>query len=299
MTIQILALACIVALSGSAAAGPQESEAGKIVGRYLRMPHPQDDKLGEARLARLDTLAGLKGMPREAVDAIGHALPETKNPQQRAELAGALGEHLHTKGSAALLCELLKDPDEKVRGQAIHGLRMMARRTDRTGGKRIQRGPDFAPKVEGLVPYLISAASDKVEWNRISALYALADTRDPLAVLELRNRLKDPSEKVRLYAACFLTEYQDASGLPEMRDALARLRQTEPSKNLDYYGQAEMLLASFERITGKRFGEIPLNPHLSSDTRQIPAIEKRYNTLLNAWAEWWAWEPKTGEESAP
>ena len=179
MTIQILALACIVALSGSAAAGPQESEAAKIVGRYLRMPHPEDDKLGQARLARLDTLAELKGMPKEAVDAIGRALSEARNPQQRAELAGALGQHLHTKDSAALLCELLKDPDEKVRGQAIHGLRMMARRTNRMGATRIQRGSDFAPKVEGLVPYLVLAASDKVELNRISALYALADTRDP------------------------------------------------------------------------------------------------------------------------
>lgn len=297
MATEILVLACIVALSGSAAAGPQESEAAKIIGRYLRMPHPEDDKLGQARLARLDTLAGLKGMPKKAVDAIGRALPEARKPQQRAELAGVLGQHIHTKESAALLCELLKDPDEKVRGQAIHGLRMLAGRTNRMGGKRIQRGLDFAPKVEGLVPYLISAASDKVEWNRISALFALADTRDPLAVSELRERLKDPSEKVRLYAACFLTEYQDASGLSQMREALARLCRIDPSKSLDYYWQAEILLASFERITGKSFGEIPLNPHLSSDTRQIPVIEKRYNTLLNTWAEWWAWEPKAREES--
>jgi hypothetical protein len=299
MIAQVFALACIVALSGSAAAGPQESEAAKIVGRYLRMPQPEDDKLGQARLARLDTLAVLKGMPEETVDAIGHALPEAKNPQQRAELAEALGRHLQTKESAALLCELLKDPDDQVRWQVIHSLRMLARRTNRMGGTRIQRGSDFAPKVEGLVPYLVSAASDKAESNRICALYALADTRDPLAVLELRNRLKDPSEKVRLYAACFLTEYQDASGLSQMGDALVRLCRVDPSKSLDYYGQAEMLLASFERITGKSFGEIPLNPHLSSDTRQIPAIEKRYNTLLNAWAEWWTWEPKAGEESAP
>lgn len=338
MTIQILALACVVALSGSVTGEPQESEAAKIVGRYLRMPHPEDDKSGQARLARLDTLAGLKGMPNEAVDAIGQALPEAKNPQQRVELAEALGQHLHTRDSAVLLCELLKDPDAQVRWQAIHSLRMLARRTDRMGAKRIQRHPDFrsgaekekaarqalamrdgsrtkpsrtidpedegiealvefAPKVEGLVPYLVSAANDQVESNRICALYALADTRDPLAVSELRRRLKDPSEKVRLYAACFLTEYQDASGLAQMRDALAPLCRTDPSKSLDYYWQAEMLLASFERITGKSFGEIPLNPYLSSDTRQIPVIEKRYNTLLNTWAKWWAWEPKTREES--
>jgi HEAT repeat protein len=200
-----------------------------------------------------------------------------------------------TKESAAKLCKLLKDPDDKVRGQAIHGLRMLARRTNRMGGKRLQRGEKFAPKVEGLVPYLVSAADDKVESNRISALYALADTRDPLAVSELRNRLKDPSEKVRFYAACFLTEYQDASGLPEMRNTLVRLRQTNYKDDFDYYLQAEMLLASFERIVGKNFGEIPLNPSLCSDTREIPRIKERYNTLLDSWAEWWSWEPKAKE----
>jgi len=197
------------------------------------------------------------------------------------------------KESAAQLCKLLKNTDEKVRGQAIHDLRMMARRTDRMGGKRLQRGQEFAPQVEGLVPYLVSAANDEVELNRICALYALADTRDPLAVLELRNRLEDPSEKVRFHAACFLTEYQDASGLPEMRDALARLIKTDPDPIDDfiYYHNAEILLASFERIIGKSFGEIPLNPSLCSDTREIPRIEERYDTLLDTWAEWWAWEP--------
>ena len=194
--------------------------------------------------------------------------------------------------SAELLCKLLNDPDEQVRRQAISDLRMMARRTDRMGGKRIERGSEFAPQVEGLVPYLISAANDEVELNRICALYALADTRDPLAVSELRNRLKDPSENVRFHAACFLTEYQDALGLPEMRDALARLLRTDPVDDFTYYFEAEMLLASFERIIGKSFGEIPLNPSLCSDTREIPLIEERYDTLLDTWAEWWAWEPK-------
>jgi HEAT repeat protein len=201
-----------------------------------------------------------------------------------------------TKESAAKLCKLLKDPDAKIRGQAIHGLRMLAGRTNRTGGKRIQRGQEFAPKVEGLVPYLVSAADDKVEINRISALYALAGTRDPLAVMGLRNRLKDSSEKVRFFAACFLTEYQDVSGLPEMRDTLVHLRQTNYKDDFDYYLQAEMLLASFERIVGKSFGEIPLNPSLCSDTREILRIQEHYNTLLKTWAEWWAWEPKAKEK---
>ena len=291
----MLILVCVVTLSALAAAESRDSEATRIIQRYLKMPHPKDASFNEARIARLKVLAELKAMPKKAVPSISRTLPEIKNPQQRYELVSMLGDHFHTDKSAELLCELLKDSDEKVRRQAIHGLRMMARRTNRSGGKRIQRGAEFAPKVEGLVPYLISAASDKVENNRVSALYALADTREPSAVLELRKRLKDTSKKVRFYTACFLTEYQDAAGLPEMQEALAHLRRTGPEDNLDYYGQVEMLLASFERITGKSFGQIPLNPLLCSDTRQIPRIRKRYNTLLDTWAEWWAWKPKAEE----
>ena len=202
-------------------------------------------------------------------------------------------EAAESRVSVELLCKLLDDPDEQVRRQAINDLRMMARRTNRIGGKRIQQGPEFEPEVEGLVPYLVSATNDPVELNRICALYALADTRDPLAVLELRNRLEDPSENVRFHAACFLTEYQDASGLPEMRDALTRLIGTDPVDEFSYYSTAEMLLASFERIIGKSFGEIPLNPSLCSSTIEIPLLEESYDNLLVTWAQWWAWEPNT------
>ncbi len=229
-------------------------------------------------------------------------MQEVKNPWQRYELAvnfRSTYSAFDTDESVALLCELLTDHDEKIRREAIRGLHGMARRTERIGGKRIQRKLDFAPKVEDLVPHLISAASDKVESNRIVALYALADTREPLAVSELRKKLKDPSERVRSLAACLLTEYQDATGLPEMRNALDRLGSINLPLALDmlYYNEAERLLASFERITGKSFGRIPLNPSLSSDTRRIQKqnIKKRYNTLLDTWAEWWAWEPKAKE----
>jgi len=276
------------------------SEAEQIITHYLKMPHPRDASFNEARIARLNVLAELKAMPEQAVDAIGRTLTKVENPRQRYELASMLGDHFNNEQSAALLCELLKDPDDGVRWQAIHGLRMMARRTDRSGGKRIQRRPDFEPKVQGLVPYLVSAANDKAERNRVCALYALADTRDHSAVLEMRNRLKDPSEKVRLYAACFLTEYQDAAGLSEMRKALSRFRSIDvqrlaPELDWSYYNDAELLLASLERITGKSFGPIPLNPSLSSDFRRTKEIKKRYRALLDTWAEWWAWEPKAGE----
>jgi HEAT repeat protein len=334
MAIHILTAILAVALSGAVPAGPQESRAEQIVADYLKMPYPKDDPLGEARSQRLDTLSALKDMPDDAVEAIDKTLPQVKDPRQRVELAELLGRHIQIRESATVLCKLLEDPNDRVRWQAIHSLRFLARGTDRTGGQRIQREPDttpreeneraarqaihesrlpaagrtiepkdertepsveFAAKVEGLVPYLVAAANDEVESNRICALYALADTRDPLAVWELRRRLKDPSEKVRLYAACFLTEYQDASGLTETLAALKRLCRTDPEadpeQDFEYYSQAERLLASFERITGRSFGRVPMNPTLSSNLEQMAEFKKRYNALLATWGQWWTWEP--------
>jgi len=334
MATHVFTIILAVALSGAVPAGSSEPNAAQIVADYLKMPYPEDDRLGEARSQRLSTLSALQDMPVEAVEAIEKALPQVKDPRQRVELAEVLGRRVATRKSATILCGLLKDPDDKVRWQAIHSLRLLARRTDRTGGQRIQREPDatpreekeraarqairegrspgavrtvepkdertepwveFTPKVEGLVPCLVAAADDEAQSNRICALYALADTRDPMAVSELRRRLKDPSEKVRFYAACFLTEYQDASGLTEMLAALKRLCRTDPAADpeydFEYYSQAERLLASFERITGRSFGRVPMNPSLSSSHPQIVELQKRYNTLLDAWAQWWAWEP--------
>ena len=53
----------------------------------------------------------------------------------------------------------------------------------------------------------------------------------------------------------------------------------------------ERLLASFERITGKSFGAIPMNPTLSSSTVDMPILAQRHQDLLATWAQWWDWEP--------
>jgi len=275
----------------SAVPAEKGSQAERIIAEYLAMPQPEEDRLGEAYQARWKVLVQLKAVPDEAVSAVRRILADVKNPRQRQELAASVADQIHTKEAAVLLRDLLKDGDAKVRGKAIHGLRTMSRRTDRSGGKRVQRGEEFAPKVEGLVPCLIEAADDKAEQNRVSALYALANARDPAAVAELRRRLQDPSDRVRLYAACFLTEFQDASGLPEIRAALQRLCKQKPQSNLHYYWEAEILLASLERITGKSFGEIPMLPELCSDGRKGAEYVQRYGELLRTWAQWWAWEP--------
>ena len=186
------------------------------------------------------------------------------------------------------LLKKLDDPDAAVRQGSVVQLRLLARRADIAGGKRERRGPAFAPKVKGLLPHIVRASEDKVEANRITALYALADTLDAAALPAIRARLEDESEAVRFKAACFLTEFKDAAGLDELKMALAKFRaKPESAGPFD----VEQLLASLERITGKSFGEIPVNPSITSDSNVAVASEKRYRELLDTWAAWWAWEP--------
>ncbi len=186
------------------------------------------------------------------------------------------------------LVDKLNEPSAETRLVAICELRRLAGRVQVSGARRDRRGEPAEPKVKGLVPYLIRASKDEAEWNRILALHALADTLDPTATDAIRKALEDKSALVRLNAACLLTEFQDASGLAEMKAALARIRKDHESAGP--FG-VEQLLASFERITGKSFGEIPMNPILLSDTRAIAATNERYKQLLSAWAEWWEWQP--------
>ena len=335
MKVSILITACLFVMSASVNAGQQNTKQEQILQRYLDMPLSQENRYGNEREKRQAILNELKSTPDEAADAIDKMLPRIENPQQRAEIADYLGRNIQTKKSADVFGKLLKNTDSEVRAAAIHSLRMLSRRTDRIGATRIQRIPDnrtgadkertirdtlqpgvlvtrvqtiqpqderlnefaeFEPKVTGLVPYLILAANDSVENNKIAAMYALADSREPIAVAELRKLLTDPNEKVQLYAACFLTEYQDASGLFVMKTALKRLIEADINNTeleFDFYTQAEMLLASFERITGKSFGQIPMSPSLSSDTRQFEPLKKAHKNLLQSWSKWWAWEPES------
>jgi HEAT repeat protein len=182
----------------------------------------------------------------------------------------------------------LDEPDASKRHAAIHELRLLAARVSVAGGKRERRGEERAPKVRGLVPHLVRAAGEVDEGNRVAALFALADTLDPAAVAAIRERLKDRSEMVRFNAACLLTEFKDASGLDELKKALARLR---AGPNVVDAFDVERLFASFERITAKSFGEIPPNPLILSDTRAIAASVKKSQDLLDAWAAWWDWAP--------
>jgi hypothetical protein len=85
-----------------------------------------------------------------------------------------------------------------------------------------------------------------------------------------------------------LTEFQDASGIEELKKAVRRL---SASKNNVDLLEAEHVLASMQRITGKSFGPLPPNPLLSSDSRAAAVATVRYHELLDAWVAWWDWLP--------
>jgi hypothetical protein len=251
---------------------------------YLALPHPEKDDAGTTRTARLKVLDQLSSTP-DVLPVIQSNWAGIKHLGQRMELAEMIGRNIQTPAGAAMLIEWLKDSAEEVRVQAVRGMRLMARRVDRAGGARIQSGPERQPKVEGLVPSLIFAANDASENVRSFALYALADARDVKATQEIRNHLKDPSQKVRFNAACFLTEFQDGSGLPELCLALERLRMTDSDKNVSYYLDAEPLLASLERVTGKTFGKLGLNPILFSNAYNALIQKGQIKKLVDSWWE--------------
>src|SRR5262245_32817099 len=127
-------------------------------------PRPAGAQLNNADRAALQTRKQLELQGKAAADAAGPSDAQ----------------------KAALYIKQLDDPDEKVRGEAIRQLRPLARRVDRSGGARVQRGDEFEPKVPGLVPSLVKATHDDSESVRRAAAYALADTLDPGATSALR-----------------------------------------------------------------------------------------------------------------
>lgn len=291
MKICILVMILISVPDSLATGEDSVSNAMIIIERYFSMRSQDSEDIGKA--GRL--LAELKEMPNGAVAAAEKVLFERANSRQRRAIVGALGDHIHTTECAQLLYRVLKDVresksnerwEELLRSSAVHGLRKMARRTNRSGAFRT--GPDFEPQVKGILPYLIFATNDKSEMVRVNALYGLADSRDPAAVPELRKCLNDPSWKIRLLAACFLTEYQDTSGLSEMCKGAKQLQQkpTDVIESLEYYQNIELTLASFERITRKSFGDIPRNPLISSDSNAEANASRIYKEFLNEWELW-------------
>ncbi len=280
---------CIMSPVAFAADAPPT--AAQTIEKYLQLPIPENDVRGQAQTVRYETLQALKRAPDDVPAAIAAALKTTTDSRQRVELIQALRER-PSKSTAEICTAALADPSSDVRGAAIQCLRLYSGRVDKVGPSRKEVSPQSDPKVEGLVPTLIKAADDVEPLNRLQCMYALADTLDPAAVVRLQSALKDSDENVRLAAACLLTEFNDNRGLPELKAALARQRAAIAKSDPKRFMNAGRLIASFDRITGKSFGVVPMNPMLSSDSRQAVKLEAEHDRLIEVWAQWWEWQPK-------
>jgi len=192
---------------------------------------------------------------------------------------------------AEALVKALNDADAAKRLAAIRSLGFKSQTVRRTAGTRDQIGKPFDAAVPGLVPHLVRALEmDASDENRAELVTALADTRAPEAVAALRKGLGDKSATVRLAAACALTEFDDATGIAEMKKGLARLRASADWPAVGAY-EVQRLLAAFERVTGKSMGELPPNPYTASNVEAAEKNRKRYRELMAAWDEWWNWKP--------
>ena len=112
----------------------------------------------------------------------------------------------------------------------------------------------------------------------------------PDAIRKLRDSLGDENEEIRCTAACLLTEFHYASGLEDLKKALSRLKTSNYDVDLP---DVERCLASMQRITGRGFDPIPMNPVFSSDSQAAMAAKARYHKLLDAWVAWWEWTPQS------
>ena len=290
---RLFLLLCVVSallpsLTDVRVADASERSARDIIEAYLQLPASEERVYGE-RSGRVEVLYQLKDMPDQAVPAIAEILPTIDHRVHRLELIEILGR-IKTLASSEVLIPLLKHHDAEVRGKAVWSLRLHAMGTTRSGPTRRIHSADYPPLVEGLVPHLIAAADDEHEGVRRQALYALADTRDPAAHAKLRESLNDPDAKARFLAACFLTEFDDPAGMPELRKAITRFKHRSEEESRDlyypaYYPGAQRLFASLERITGESMGRIPPDPMILS----VPPptdLDDRYAAMLDAWEAW-------------
>jgi HEAT repeat protein len=231
------------------------------------------------RRAQLYRDVGAVGDP--AIPVILKARPDAASRTQKNQLATALATVKTPAGTKALLA-LLPDPDDEFRTAAIQGLTVSIIRHENDG--------DSDQVFSALIK---QAPLEKFENSRsricMVMLYLAgkvapgARNTDPLAVSAvgmLRGRLKDDeSSQVRFEAACALAEFYDFSGKEELKKAIPAMHSLAGPA----LGRA---VSAIEKISGKTFGLVPLDPILASDTRAIPALRDQRQALLDKLAEW-------------
>jgi HEAT repeat protein len=190
-----------------------------------------------------------------------------------------------SREAADSLVALLDHEEVRIRAGAVQNLGRLAASIDRRGVVEVPRGPQFPPLVSGIIQYLVQASADEDPGVRTRALFALADTRRPVARDALAAHLRDPAPHVRLTAACLLTEFHDDAGMKELGLALERLTAPTGTPDPRRDTEAEHLLAALTRITGTSLGPIPPQPGVSSVSRK-PGAPGPYDELLAKWKTW-------------
>jgi hypothetical protein len=99
----VVLLGLTVMAQGAEAPGATATD--DILQQYLRMPHPEKDRVGEARMARLAILTELSKQP-DAWRSLRVALGKVKDPKKRKELVEVCGRNIQTKDSAILREEI-------------------------------------------------------------------------------------------------------------------------------------------------------------------------------------------------
>jgi hypothetical protein len=216
-----------------------------------------------------------------AIAAILWVRPSAASRTQQNQLATALAT-IKTPASTKALLALLPDPNDEFRTPAIEGL---------TGGiMRHERDDDSNQIFSALIK---QASLEKIEGSRSRICMVMpylaskvapgARKTDPLAVSAvsmLQGRLKDDeSSQVRFEAACALAEFDNFSGKEELKNAIPAMH--------SFAGPAlGRAVSAIEKISGKTFGPVPLDPILVSDTSTIPTLLDQRQALLNKLAKW-------------
>lgn len=180
---------------------------------------------------------------------------------------------------------MLENPDPRVRRDALQGIRRQTSRFVRCGVRDVPGHLAQTPIPRNLIPLLVAAAKEDPEFSvRTLALFALADTRDPEGQAVLEDCLDDADPRIRVTAACLLTEFGDDSGLDELGRAVKRHVGGEPLGPF----QAEHVLVALCRITGRDVDSVPMNPLLSSCIAVGEDWFRTYDEMLEAWNRWFA-----------
>jgi hypothetical protein len=229
--------------------------------------------------AQLYRDVGAVGDP--AIVAILKLRPGAVFQSQKNQLATALAT-IKTSASTKALLALLPDSDDEFRTAAIEGL---------TGG--IMRHERDEDSDQIFSAFIRQAPLEKIEGSRrricmVMPYLALkvapgARKTDPLAISAvgmLQGRLEDDeSSQVRFEAACALAEFDNFSGKGELKNAIPAMH--------SFAGPAlGRAVSAIEKISGKTFGPVPLDPILVSDTSTIPTLLDQRQALLDKLAEW-------------